>query len=175
MTKLPEPPRVAELRRTGPETVVLPAGTRLYRIYPRGGTHPAGWGRLRHYGPVGTALFDHHSEPARVQERGVLYAVSGSDAIATRVTQAFQEEQARRHASRRPLARLLRLDRGRAPAGPHRQMADESRRLGQRHLWFAPEVPALVEGRVRGLPVPLGPPLRLLNERGRQPAVALYE
>lgn len=82
---------MAELRRTGPEAVVLPTGTRLYRIYPRGGNHPTGWGRMRHYGPVGTSRFDHHLEPARVQERGILYAAAGGDAIATCVAEAFQE------------------------------------------------------------------------------------
>ena len=91
MAKLPEPPDAAELGRTGPEAVVLPAGTRLYRIYSRGGKHPAGWGRMRHYGPVGTARFDHHLEPARVQERGILYAASGGDAVATCVAEAFQD------------------------------------------------------------------------------------
>ena len=91
MAKLPEPPSAAELRRIGTETVVLPAGTRLYRIYLRGGNHPTGWARMRHYGPVGTARFDHYSEPARVQERGILYAASGGDAVATCVAEAFQE------------------------------------------------------------------------------------
>ena len=91
MAKLPEPPTATELRGIGPEAMVLPAGTRLYRIYSRGGNHPAGWGRMRHYGPVATARFDHHSEPAGVQERGILYAASGGDAIATCVAEAFQE------------------------------------------------------------------------------------
>lgn len=92
MAKLPEPPPAAELVRVGPEAVTLPAGTRLYRIYSRGGLHPGGWGRMRHYGPVGTARFDHHSEPARVQEeRGILYAASGGDAVATCVAEAFQD------------------------------------------------------------------------------------
>lgn len=91
MAKLPEPPPAAELRRIGPEPVVLPAGTRLYRIYSRGGNHPTGWGRMRHYGPVGTARFDHHLEPTRDQERGILYAALGGDAVATCVAEAFQE------------------------------------------------------------------------------------
>ena len=92
MAKLPEPPPVAELRRIGPEVAVLPAGTRLYRIYPRGGDHQTGWGRMRHYGPVGTARFDHHSGPARVQEeRGILYAAKDADAVATCVAEAFQD------------------------------------------------------------------------------------
>lgn len=83
-----------ELRRVGPEAAVLPAGTRLYRIHSRGGKHPTGWGRMRHYGPVGTAPFDHHSEPAWVQERrGILYAAAGSDAVATCVADAFQEDR----------------------------------------------------------------------------------
>jgi hypothetical protein len=83
---------VAELGRTGPEVVVLPAETRLYRVYLRGGDHPTGWSRMRCYGPVGTARFDHHPEPARVhEERGILYAASGAAAIATCVAETFQE------------------------------------------------------------------------------------
>ncbi len=91
MARLPEPPSATELRRIGAETAVLTAGTRLYRIYPRGGNHPTSWGRMRHYGPVGTARFDHHAEPAQVQERGILYAALGGDAVATCVAGAFQE------------------------------------------------------------------------------------
>jgi hypothetical protein len=91
LAKLPEPPPVAELRRIGVETAVLPAGTRLYRIYSRGGRHPTAWGRMRHYGPVGTARFDHHLEPAQMQKRGILYAALGSDAVVTCVAEAFQE------------------------------------------------------------------------------------
>jgi hypothetical protein len=70
---------------------VLPAGTRLYRIYFRGGGHPGGWNRFRDFGPLPSARFDHHLEPPRVQERAILYAAVGGEAVATCVAEAFQE------------------------------------------------------------------------------------
>lgn len=92
MAKLPEPPPADELRRIGAQRRVLRAGTRLYRVYSRGGPHPTAWGRMRHYGPVGTARFDHHPEPAKMhEERAILYAAAGPDAIATCVAEAFQD------------------------------------------------------------------------------------
>ena len=91
MAKLPEPPPVAEMRDISPDVEVLPAGTRLYRVYFRGGKHPGGWGRFRGFGPLPSARFDHHSKPPGVQERAILYAAAGEDAVATCVAEAFQE------------------------------------------------------------------------------------
>lgn len=91
MAKLPEPPAVAEMRDIGPDVGVLPAGTRLYRIYFRGGEHPYGWNLFRNFGPLPGARFDHHFEPPMVQERGILYAAVWEDAVATCVAEAFQE------------------------------------------------------------------------------------
>jgi len=91
VAKLPEPPAIATLRGIPPDMEVLPAGTRLYRIYFRGGRHPGGWGRFRNFGPLPHARFDHHPEPAGVHERAIVYAAVGEDAIATCVAEAFQE------------------------------------------------------------------------------------
>lgn len=91
MAKLPEPPPAATMRGIPPDVETLPAGTRLYRIYFRGGRHPSGWNRFRNFGPLPSARFDHHSEPPGVQERAVLYAAVGDEAVATCVAEAFQE------------------------------------------------------------------------------------
>ena len=91
MAKLPEPPAVSTLRRVSPVVATMPAGTMLWRIYFRGGDHPAVWDQMRHYGPRGSARFDHHLEPPGVQDRGILYAVTGDDAIATCVAEVFQD------------------------------------------------------------------------------------
>jgi hypothetical protein len=91
VAKLPEPPSVAEMRDIDPDVSILPAGTRLYRIYFRGGEHHAGWNRFKDFGPLPGARFDHHFEPPRVQERRILYAALREDAVATCVAEAFQE------------------------------------------------------------------------------------
>jgi hypothetical protein len=83
VAKLPEPPRPlttpAEPRR-------LAAGTRLWRVYRRGGAHPASFGELRHFGPT-DARFDHHDPPPRVQDKAILYA---ADEPTTCLAEAFQ-------------------------------------------------------------------------------------
>jgi hypothetical protein len=92
LAKLPEPPPVETLRGIEPEVETLDAGSLVHRVYFRGGDHPATYAGTRNYGPLSTARFDHHSEPARVHEdRGVLYAATGPDAIATCVAEVFQE------------------------------------------------------------------------------------
>ncbi len=100
MAKLPEPPAVAEMRGIPPDVETLPAGTRLYRIYFRGGGHPGGWDRFRRFGPLPNARFDHHFEPPQTQERAILYAAIREDAVATCVAEVFQETRlvdTRRH------------------------------------------------------------------------------
>lgn len=91
MAKLPEPPPAAAMRGIRPEVEILPAGTRLYRIYFRGGVHPGGWSQLRDFGPLPNARFDHHSAPPRVQERAILYAAVGEEAVTTCVAEVFQD------------------------------------------------------------------------------------
>ncbi len=70
MAKLPEP---ADLGGIPPIWRDLPVGTRLWRIYRRGGRFPTTWDAFRWFGPVQTARFDHHEEPPRIQARGVQY------------------------------------------------------------------------------------------------------
>jgi hypothetical protein len=91
VAKLPEPPSAATLRRVSPDVETLPAGTKLWRIYFRGGSYPGTWGQMRYYGPRGSARFDHHLDPPKVQDRGILYAATGDDAIATCVAEVFQD------------------------------------------------------------------------------------
>ena len=91
MAKLPEPPPVDTLRRIPPAVATLPAGIRLWRIYFRAGNYPATWDQMRYYGPLGSARFDHHLDPPRTQDRGILYAAVGDDAIATCVAEVFQD------------------------------------------------------------------------------------
>jgi hypothetical protein len=100
MAKLPEPPSAAAMRGVPPDIELLPAGTRLYRIYFRGGEHPGGWDRFRNFGPLPNARFDHHLEPPGAQERAVLYAALWEDTVATCVAEVFQETRlvdTRRH------------------------------------------------------------------------------
>jgi hypothetical protein len=91
VAKLPEPPPADTLRRVSPDVATLPAGTMLWRIYFRGGDYPAVWDQMRYHGPVMSARFDHHLDPPKVQDRGILYASTGEDAIATCVAEVFQD------------------------------------------------------------------------------------
>jgi hypothetical protein len=91
VAKLPEPPPVAKLRRVPPAVATLRAGTKLWRIYFRGGSYPATWDRMRYYQPVEGARFDHHLDPPRAQYRVIFNAATGYDAIATCVAEVFQD------------------------------------------------------------------------------------
>jgi hypothetical protein len=91
MAKLPEPPTAAAMRGIPPDVKTLPAGTRLCRLYFRGGNHPGAWDRFRSFGPLPNARFDHHTEPPGIQEREILYAAVWEGAVATCVAEAFQE------------------------------------------------------------------------------------
>jgi hypothetical protein len=71
--KLPNPPTVDHLRSITPETLVLPAGTRLWRVFFAEGEHPAAWDSFRAFGPT-KSRFDHHEPPRRLQTRATLYA-----------------------------------------------------------------------------------------------------
>lgn len=85
MAQFPEPP--PSLHALPAAWRDITAGTRLWRIYARGGRHPGTWNQLRHFGPVTGARFDHHLPPPREQERGILYgALDGMTCVA----EAFQ-------------------------------------------------------------------------------------
>jgi len=91
VTKLPEPPPKATLERISPPVATLQGGTKLWRIYFRDGSYPTTWERMRYYGPVRSSRFDHHLDPAGLQDRGILYAATGDNAIATCLAEVFQD------------------------------------------------------------------------------------
>jgi RES domain len=91
VAKLPEPPPKATLERISPAVATLQAGTKLWRIYFRDGSYPTTWDRMRYYGPARSARFDHHLDPPGMQDRGILYAATGDDAIATCLAEVFQD------------------------------------------------------------------------------------
>lgn len=76
MPKLPDPPSLQALAASRPELHIIPAGTELWRVYARAGSNPRAWNVFRADGPVKNMLFDHHEEPAREQERRILYGAS---------------------------------------------------------------------------------------------------
>lgn len=73
MPKFPEPPAAAVLAGVPAEVRVLPAGSALWRLYFRGGSHPNLWDAFRAHGPV-RGRFDHQLPPAHAQLRKILYA-----------------------------------------------------------------------------------------------------
>ena len=89
MAKLPSPPSQAVLAGIGSDLLALPAGTRIWRVYMQGGTHPTTWERFRTFGPT-DARFDHHRPPAHIQGRAVLYGATGPRAATTTIAEVFQ-------------------------------------------------------------------------------------
>ncbi len=76
-SKFPEPPEAVELAKTPPVIRRVPAGTTLWRIYFGDTPHRVHWNTFRHFGPTGSR-FDHHDEPQRIQDRGIMYtAIDG--------------------------------------------------------------------------------------------------
>lgn len=78
MTKLPtRPPTADALRSSLPSWQIVPAGTLLFRVYPRGGLYPTAWNHFRTWGPTGSR-FDHHlpgpDGKGCDQARSILYA-----------------------------------------------------------------------------------------------------
>ena len=92
--KLPRSPDAARLRRLSPSLFTLRADTSLYRVYRRGGSHPAAWNQFRAFGPT-SARFDHHlpdssGNPCQ-QDRGILYLACD---LQTALAEAFQDTRA---------------------------------------------------------------------------------
>lgn len=91
-SKLPPEPDRARFAAIGPTLHHLAAGTLLWRVYTRGGEHPLSWNGFRHFGPVATMRFDHHTPDklgaARVQERGTLYGARHGPTCLAEVFQA---------------------------------------------------------------------------------------
>jgi hypothetical protein len=59
LPKFPTPPASDALAEIEPAIRRLRAGTRVWRVYFRGGPHPTRWNQMRTFGPT-TARFDHH-------------------------------------------------------------------------------------------------------------------
>jgi hypothetical protein len=88
MPKFPEPPHASILAEIAPDLHILHAGTRLWRLYNRGGPYHGAWNKFRDYGPLPTARFDHHVSPPRVQDRKILYAATLGPTCIAEVFQA---------------------------------------------------------------------------------------
>jgi hypothetical protein len=172
VAKLPAaPPRGALAARLPPRIKSLARGTVLWRIYHRGSAHPAAWNRFRHFGPVPTMRFDHHSLPPREQPRGIIYAALR---VYTCFAEVFQETRTIERHRGDPwlvglgLARsvsLLDLT-GTWPTKAGASMALSAGRRDRARAWSAriyEDYPA-----VQGLYYPS-------SMDGNQPAVALYE
>lgn len=97
MPKFPEPPPVARLARLPADVRGLPAGTRLWRIYFRGGPFPSRWDAWRAFGPTARGRFDHHLSPARPQDRAVYYAAGDLTTCLAEVFQARRLIELDRH------------------------------------------------------------------------------
>ncbi len=87
MPKFPEPPDAATLAAVPAEWTYVAAGTRLWRIYFKGGAHPTFWNSFRGYGPT-RSRFDHQLPPPRLQRRSILYAAEEGP---TSVAEVFQD------------------------------------------------------------------------------------
>ncbi len=170
MAKFPEPPPAEALARVPPHWRQLRAGTLLFRVYFRGGEHPASWKALRRFGPT-AARFDHHNPPPRAQERGILYAALH---IATCLAEVFQSQRTIDAYSAEPwlvgfrLTRAVRLLdlRGRWPTRAGASMAISSGPRPRAQRW----------SRAIYLAYPDAEGLWYASSmHGNAPAVALYE
>lgn len=101
MPKFPEPPAPAILAAVAPVVRVLPAGTRIWRVYFQAGAHPTTWEQFRAWGPT-DARFDHHVPPPSIQTRQILYGAAGPKAALTAVAEAFQSTRVVERARRAP-------------------------------------------------------------------------
>jgi hypothetical protein len=102
MAKLPREPDLNRLRKLPPSLITLTAGTKLNRIYVRGGDHPTLWDAFRYFGPT-SARFDHHELDGNgapyEQTRGIIYfAADGPTALA----EVFQEKRTVNRVNARP-------------------------------------------------------------------------
>lgn len=96
MAKFPEPPGVEALRDIPPVFADFDTGTRLARIHFASGPYPGAWSRFRHFGPT-ASRFDPHlpdteGGPSH-QQRGVLYAACGAEAVPTALAEVFQTQR----------------------------------------------------------------------------------
>jgi len=109
MAKFPNPPSIGELRNLGPEPLLLPKGSALWRVYFKAGKHPVAWGTFRTFGPVASSRFDHHVAPPADQARGILYATARGP---TCVAEVFQETRTIDRGARDPWLVAFEVTRG---------------------------------------------------------------
>lgn len=95
MAKFPEPPAPSLLRALGPALCTVPAGTLVWRVYFRAGTHPTRWNEFRSFGPT-DGRFDHHEPPPHLQTRAILYAARLGPTCIAEVYQATRTIDRRR-------------------------------------------------------------------------------
>jgi hypothetical protein len=108
-----------------PEIKCLAAGTQVWWVYFRGGSHAGRWNLMRAFGPT-TARFDHHLEDVagepREQTRAIQYlALDGITPLA----EVFQDTRVIDRAARSPwLVALWRyVDHGVLPEGAELKQA----------------------------------------------------
>jgi hypothetical protein len=59
----------------------------IWRLYHRGGDHPTDWNSFRYWGPGRSIRFNHHTDPPKSQNRGVIY---GALRVYTCFAEVFQ-------------------------------------------------------------------------------------
>lgn len=172
MSKFPEPPARGQLAaRLPPHVKVLRKGAIVWRIYNQGGAHATAWNSFRHWGPVASLRFDHHTDPPRRQSRGIAY---GALRVYTCFAEVFQETRTIERSRNRAwlvgfkLARaVLLLDlTGTWPTRAGASMAMNSGRRDRARAWSR----RIYEdyARIEGLYYPS-------SMDSNQPALALYE
>jgi hypothetical protein len=102
LPKFPQPPLVEALREIPPEIKRLATGTRVWRVYFRGGPHPGRWNSLRAFGPT-TARFDHQlpDAPGQPWEQDRAMQYLALDGI-TPLAEVFQDSRVIDRAARSP-------------------------------------------------------------------------
>lgn len=100
------------LARRATSWVELEAGTTLWRIHATTGPHVLAWDALRTFGPLSSARFDPHPEPAREQAEAVGYFAQDWATCLAEVFQVNREIRLRRrdaHVTGFELTTTLRL------------------------------------------------------------------
>jgi hypothetical protein len=102
LPKFPNPPSPETLAEIDPAIRRLTAGTRVWRVYFRGGHYPARWNQMRTFGPT-TARFDHHLPDSEVEPRDQTRAIQylALDGI-TPLAEVFQDTRVIDRAARSP-------------------------------------------------------------------------
>jgi hypothetical protein len=95
--RLPDPDanRVRDASIEPGDLLILPTGSRVVRIHPLGGAHPAAWNEFRPWGPT-RSRSDHHTRPERGHPtRRIAYVTHGPSAFEAALAEFFQDEAGR--------------------------------------------------------------------------------